>query len=169
MSEKAMTLHEKLVAIQSELKAPKSRKSGNGNEKFTYSYRSCEDILGALKDLLQENNCTVNLTDEIVQVGNCIYVKATATISDGQNQTQAVAFAREPDKLGSMSACQITGSASSYARKYALNGLFAIDNNQDPDSIPQVPQGQNQCPQNGHYQNGQQYNQPYPNNGYWQN
>jgi hypothetical protein len=120
----------KLSDIQVRLEAPKSQYNSFGK----YHYRKCEDILSALKPLLEEHKCVVKLSDEIVEVGGRVYVKATATITDGISSETAVGYAREAvDKKG-MDDAQITGTSSSYARKYALNGLFAIDDEQDSDS-----------------------------------
>lgn len=111
-----------LIAIQSELKAPKGQYNSFGK----YKYRSCEDILEAVKPLLKAHECALNLCDDIVNVGDRYYVKATARITNASGESAtATAFAREDfDKKG-MDGAQITGTASSYARKYALNGLFA--------------------------------------------
>lgn len=121
----------KLTNIQSTLKAPK----GNFNSFGKYKYRSCEDILEALKPLLAEHSCVVTLSDEIVQIWERYYIKATATLLDWESgETQSTtAFAREELEKKGMDSSQITGSASSYARKYALNGLFAIDDGVDAD------------------------------------
>lgn len=120
-----------LITIQSKLKAPKSQFNRFGN----YKYRKAEDILEAVKPLLSEQGCTLIITDDIVMVGNRIYVKATATIKNGKGDTETTTgFAREEETKKGMDGSQITGAASSYARKYALNGLFAIDDNQDSDT-----------------------------------
>ncbi len=120
-----------LVEIQHKLKAKKSQYNNFGK----YHYRSCEDILEALKPLLSEHNCFITLSDDIVQVGDRIYNKATATFTNSEGNSVSVnAFAREPLSQKGMSECQVTGSASSYARKYALNGLFAIDDTKDDDT-----------------------------------
>ena len=122
---------EALLKIQQELKAPK----GQFNKFGGYKYRSCEDILSAVKPLLDKYKCVLRMDDEIVQVGDRYYVKATATLHLWTNESfSAHAFAREEDSKKWMDGAQITGSASSYARKYALNGLFAIDDGVDPDS-----------------------------------
>jgi hypothetical protein len=120
-----------LAAIQAELKAPK----GNFNSFGKYKYRSCEDIVEAVKPLLADHRCHLILTDDVVAVLDRVYVKATATIYKGTEVIgQATAFAREAlDKKG-MDDSQITGTASSYARKYALNGLLAIDDTKDADT-----------------------------------
>ena len=119
-----------LIEIQAKLKAPKSRKNNFGN----YNYRSCEDILEAVKPLLAEQGCTMTISDDIVEVGERIYVKATATISKGEESQTVTAFARESLSKKGMDDSQITGTASSYARKYALNGLFLLDDTKDVDT-----------------------------------
>ena len=118
----------KLTDIQRRLKAPKS----NFNSFGKYNYRSCEDILEAVKPLLED--CTLYLSDEVVEIGGRVYVKATATFSDGKTETKVSAFAREADSKKGMDESQVTGTASSYARKYALNGLFLIDDTKDADT-----------------------------------
>lgn len=122
-----------LINIQSELKAPKNQRNNFGK----YNYRSCEDILEAVKPLLKEQECALTISDDIIIVGDRIYVKATVTIRKGESQVSTSAMAREPLSQKGMSECQITGSASSYARKYALNGLFAIDDTKDADATNQ--------------------------------
>lgn len=114
--------------IQRRLKAPKS----NFNSSGKYNYRSCEDILEAVKPLLGES--TLLLSDEVVEIGGRIYVKATATFNDGKTETKVSAYAREEESKKGMDASQVTGTASSYARKYALNGLFLIDDTKDADT-----------------------------------
>lgn len=121
-------LHKKLWTIQQTLNAPKNQRNNFGG----YNYRSAEDILEAVKPLLQ--NITLTVSDEIVMFGNRYYVKATATLSDGEDSISATAFAREEFELKGMTAGQITGATSSYARKYALNGLFCIDDAKDADT-----------------------------------
>jgi len=125
---KKLTLHERLVKIQQELKAPKSQYNSFGK----YNYRNCEDILEAVKPLLE--GCTLTLHDNIQQVGDRYYVVAKVVLSDGEDQIENVAFARESEIKTGMDSAQITGAASSYARKYALNGLFLIDDTRDPDT-----------------------------------
>ncbi len=121
---------ESLVKIQSELKAPKNQFNKFGG----YNYRSCEDILEAVKPLLQKYGCTLCLTDEVKQIGNIIYVEATAIISDGKNTCKVTAQAGiNPDRKG-MDIAQSFGASSSYARKYSLNGLFLIDDTKDADA-----------------------------------
>lgn len=120
-----------LIAIQSELKAPKSQ----FNEFGGYKYRKAEDILEAVKPLLNKQKCTLTITDDIVMVGNRIYVKATATIKNEKGECETTTgWAREEETKKGMDGSQITGASSSYARKYALNGLFAIDDNADSDT-----------------------------------
>jgi len=124
-------MQNKLVKIQSELKAPKGQNNTFGN----YKYRSCEDILVAVKPLLTENGLILLLSDEVVCVGSSNYIKATARLTDDKDMyIETTAFAREAEDQKGMSPSQITGSTSSYARKYALNGLFAIDDTKDADT-----------------------------------
>jgi len=123
----------KLVKIQAELKAPKNQMNAFGK----YKYRSAEDIIEAVKPILFKNNCALLISDEIVQVADRVYVKATAMLIDESNEDLPIkvyGWAREEEVKKGMDAAQITGSASSYARKYALNGLFAIDDTKDADS-----------------------------------
>ena len=151
-------LQSKIVAIQSSLKAPKGQKNTFGN----YKYRSCEDICEAVKPFLKEHSLTLTLSDELVFFagtapqqftqttakgdqkvivgGDRFYVKATALISDGTSQITVVAFAREEQDKKGMDSSQITGAASSYARKYALNGLFLIDDTKDADTMDNTKQ-----------------------------
>ncbi len=126
MSDKTLT--ERLAEIQSTLKAPK----GQMNKFGGYAYRSCEDILEAVKPLLK--GLVLKVSDEVVEVGGRVYVKATARITDGGEWEEVSSFAREPEVQKGMNEAQITGSASSYARKYALNGLFLIDDTKDADA-----------------------------------
>lgn len=120
-----------LIAIQSELKAPKSQFNKFGG----YKYRKAEDILEAVKPLLAKQKCTLIITDDVVLVGNRIYVKATATIKNEKGECETTTgWAREEETKKGMDGSQITGASSSYARKYALNGLFAIDDNADSDT-----------------------------------
>ena len=127
-----MNIQEKLTTIQLELKAPKSKRNNFGN----YNYRSCEDILEAVKPLLAANMCSLTLDDDVLCIGDRVYVKATATLTDhAEGATISThAFAREAETKKGMDESQITGTASSYARKYALNGLFAIDDTKDADT-----------------------------------
>ena len=119
-----------LIKIQSELKAPKNQRNTFGK----YNYRSCEDILEAVKPLANQQGCSIMLSDEIIETGGRVYVKATAILTSGKESATVSAFAREPLLQKGMNEAQITGSASSYARKYALNGLFAIDDTKDADT-----------------------------------
>lgn len=125
-------LTDKLIGIQQALKAPKSQTNTFGG----YKYRSCEDIFEAVKPLLANAKIALTISDEIVEVGGRVYVKATATIRDALADGETVsvtAYAREEMEKKGMDASQITGAASSYARKYALNGLFCIDDTKDAD------------------------------------
>lgn len=128
-----MNIYEKLNKIQTELKAPKGQYNSFGK----YKYRSCEDILEAIKPFLTETKTVLTINDEIVFIGNRFYVKATAVLADCENENSFIhntAFAREDDSKKGMDGSQITGASSSYARKYALNGLFAIDDTKDADT-----------------------------------
>lgn len=135
------SIYAALAAVQSELKAPK----GQFNKFGGYNYRSCEDILEAVKPLLKESGLFLQLSDEPVMVGDWHYIKATATIADfSGNQTFCTAYARESEAKKGMDDSQVTGTASSYARKYALNGLFCIDDTKDADTNEyQAAGGQN--------------------------
>jgi hypothetical protein len=126
-----MNIYEKLQAIQMELDVPKSQFNSFGK----YHYRSCEDILAAVKPVAGKHNCVVKVFDEMVEVGGRCYVKATARLVDCEELTaeEATGFAREEETKKGMDAAQITGAASSYARKYALNGLFCLDDVKDAD------------------------------------
>ena len=127
-----MTIYEKLSAIQVKLNAPKKQYNSYGK----YNYRSCEDILEGLKPHLEETKTAVTVNDEIVLIGERYYVKATATLHDCESDKSVsnTAYAREELTKKGMDASQITGSTSSYARKYALNGLFCIDDVKDADT-----------------------------------
>ena len=130
-----------LISIQSELKAPKSQYNKFGG----YKYRKAEDILEAVKPLLAKQKCTLIITDDVVLIGNRIYVKATATIKNEKGECETTTgWAREEETKKGMDGSQITGASSSYARKYALNGLFAIDDNADSDT---TNDGQHQASQ----------------------
>lgn len=121
-----------LMAVQAELKAPKGQHNSFGK----YDYRSAEDIIEAVKPLLKENGLFLNMSDEVVLVGDRYYIKATVKVVDvvtGES-VQTSALARESAQKEGMDESQVTGTASSYARKYALNGLFAIDDNRDADT-----------------------------------
>ena len=120
-----------LLQIQSELKAPKGQFNAYGK----YKYRSCEDILEAVKPILKKCNCTLLLSDSLVYVGDRYYIKATATLINAEGKSISTeAYAREEETKKGMDASQITGASSSYARKYALNGLLCIDDNKDSDT-----------------------------------
>ncbi|MBU0626930.1 ERF family protein [Patescibacteria group bacterium] len=122
------TIYKKLAKIQKELNAPKNNTNNFGN----YKYRSCEDIIEAVKPLL--GDLILNISDEVVMIGERYYIKATATITDGENKVSTTAFAREALEKKGMDVSQISGSTSSYSRKYALNGLLAIDDTKDADT-----------------------------------
>lgn len=128
-----MNIQEKLLEVQSKLKAPKSQYNSFGK----YHYRNCEDILEGAKPLLKDVKATIRICDEIVQVGERIYIKATAIFTDTEKPDCEIsnsAYAREEDSKKGMDASQVTGATSSYARKYALNGLLCIDDTKDADS-----------------------------------
>ncbi|CAG5001744.1 hypothetical protein DYBT9275_02733 [Dyadobacter sp. CECT 9275] len=124
-----MSLIQKLIKIQTELKAPKSQYNSFGK----YNYRNSEDILEAAKPLLSREGLAILISDSIELVGGRFYVKSTALITDGTDSTEVSAYAREEESKKGMDGSQVTGASSSYARKYALNGLFAIDDNKDSD------------------------------------
>jgi hypothetical protein len=132
MEKNNMNIYEKLMNIQNELKAPKNLVNKFGG----FNYRSCEDILEALKPLLKKYRCTLKISDEIVNIGNKNYVQSTARLIDldSENSVDNVAYAREAEEKKGMSEEMLTGSCSSYCRKYCLNGLFLIDDTEDPDS-----------------------------------
>lgn len=123
-------MREKLIKIQNELNVPKNQRNTFGN----YNYRSCEDILEALKPLLKKENLFMTISDELVNIGERYYVKATVKIGDGTKEMEISAYAREEENKKGMDGSQITGASSSYARKYALNGLFLIDDSKDSDA-----------------------------------
>ena len=127
-----MGIYDKLFNIQQKLNAPKNQRNNFGN----YNYRSCEDILEAVKPLLNENKCVLKLSDEIIHTGERYHVKAIAILTDVETgeKESADGWAREEESKKGMDGSQITGASSSYARKYALNGLFCIDDNKDSDS-----------------------------------
>lgn len=132
MADKTFT--ERVIAVQSQLKAPKNQRNNFGG----YNYRNCEDILEAVKPLLKAEGLYLTITDDIVVLGDRFYVKATATLTDGERSLSNQAFAREEATKKGMDGSQVTGAASSYARKYALNGLLAIDDTKDADSLLQI-------------------------------
>lgn len=127
-----MNLKEKLLTIQSKLIAPKNQYNSFGK----YKYRSCEDILEGLKPLLAETKTAITINDDIFEIGGRIYVKATVTLYDCESDESIsnCAFAREEDSKKGLDSSQVTGATSSYARKYALNGLFCIDDTKDADA-----------------------------------
>ena len=132
MEKKEKTIYEKLLAVQNELKAPKDKRNNFGG----YNFRSCEGILEAVKPLLQEQGLMLTIKDDVVNIGDRYYVKATALLDDisSNGEIAVTALAREEETKKGMDASQITGTASSYARKYALNGLFLIDDTKDADT-----------------------------------
>ena len=136
-----MNVYEKLIAIQSELKAPKRQYNNFGKD----AYRNCEDILESLKPLLKEHKSTIYISDEIVTVLERFYVKATVTFIDAETGEKIIntAYAREEEDKKGMDGSQVTGSSSSYARKYALNGMFAIDDTKDSDFTNTTVKGDN--------------------------
>lgn len=158
MAEKARPILASLLAVQRDLKAPK----GQFNSFGKYKYRSCEDIVEAVKPLLNDNGLILTMSDEVVEFGSHtykkvvgdettevsgsrVYIKATATVTDIVNgdKIEVTAMAREPEEKKGMDTSQITGTASSYARKYALNGLFAIDDTKDADTEAYAQNAQN--------------------------
>lgn len=122
-------IYEALRHIQEELKAPKNQYNKFGN----YNYRSCEDIFNAVKPLLVKYECTLTVSDRILLIGDRFYIEATAKITNGKESVENTAYAREESTKKGMDSSQVTGTASSYARKYALNGLFLIDDVKDSD------------------------------------
>lgn len=133
-----MTIHETHSKIIKEIKAPKDLKNNFGN----YSYRNVESIYEAVKPLLEKNKLSLTLSDTLELVGNRIYIKATATLTNEKGESVSVsAYAREQEVKKGMDEAQITGSASSYARKYALGGLFLLDDNKDIDSQDNTQEG----------------------------
>ena len=131
ITDSQVVLIQRVGDIQHKLKAPKGQYNSFGK----YNYRSCEDILEGVKPLLIEHNLALLIDDEIVQIGERYYVKATAKITDGREFVSATAYAREPDTKKGMDESQITGATSSYARKYALNALLCIDDTKDADTM----------------------------------
>ena len=146
-----MSVHEKLLKIQSSINVPKNQFNKFGN----YNYRSCEDILSALKPLLAEGRCTVTVNDSLVFIGDRYYIKATVTLIDCESgeSISNESYAREEESKKGMDSSQITGTASSYARKYALNGLLLLDDIKDADTNENHQQGQNKNTNKGQQQN----------------
>lgn len=140
-----MNIREKLLAIQTELKANKGQYNSFGK----YNYRSCEDILESVKPLLAKNKATLTITDHLELIGERYYIKAVATLSDCESEESIVncAYAREEENKKGMDASQVTGATSSYARKYALNGLFCIDDTKDADTDEYAKQNNKDQPQ----------------------
>lgn len=130
-----MSIFEKLAAVQAELKAPKSQYNAFGK----YKYRNCEDIIEAAKPLLKKNGLLLTMSDDIKQIGDRFYVQAIATVYEVETggSFAVSAFSREEAEKKGMDGSQVTGASSSYARKYALNGLFAIDDTKDSDTTNQ--------------------------------
>lgn len=132
-----MTVYEKLLMVQSELKAPKNQRNNFGN----YNYRSAEDILEAVKPLCAAHKAAITLSDKPVFIAPRFYIEATATFTDVESMEgiSVTAYAREDDSKKGMDGAQVTGAASSYARKYALNGLLCVDDTKDADGLPPQP------------------------------
>jgi hypothetical protein len=128
----ALNIYEKLTEVQNELKAPKSKYNSFGK----YNYRSCEDILEAVKPILKAKRLAMTVKDDVFNIGDRFYIMATVTVYDCESEEKVTttAYAREDADKKGMDGSQITGSSSSYARKYALNGMFAIDDTKDADS-----------------------------------
>ena len=147
-----MSIYEKLLEIQQRLKVPKNQFNDFGK----FYYRSCEDILEAVKPLLAQQKTTVILTDEPLMIGQRYYIKATAYFTDIETKEEIknTAYAREEESKKGLDTSQVTGASSSYARRYALNGLFCIDDNKDSDytnGIDQQQKNQNAVPKNTTY------------------
>lgn len=142
MAEK--NIYQKLQHIQTNLKAPKNQR----NEFGKYNYRNCEDILEAVKPIMNDVGCVLTISDKINMIGDRYYVEATATLIDSEScaTISNTAYAREEQDKKGMDASQITGSTSSYARKYALNGLFCIDDTKDADSADNTQGGKQEKP-----------------------
>ena len=130
----------KIVAIQSSLNAPKNQYNSFGK----YKYRSCEDILEALKPLLSQHGLVQTITDSVEFLGDRYYIKASVVVTDGVNRIENAAMAREEESKKGMDASQLTGATSSYARKYALNGMWCIDDSKDADTNEHTAQTNNQ-------------------------
>lgn len=158
MENKDTTIYAKLGLIQCELKAPKNLYNSFGK----YKYRNAEGICEAVKPLLKDYGCSLTVKDEVLLIGDRYYIKATATLTDVEsgNSVEATALAREEDSKKGMDASQVTGSTSSYARKYCLNGLFLLDDTKDPDSEEYQQTGKTEMPKNqnlGTIDGGQEY------------
>jgi len=133
-----MNFYDKIIKIQSELKVSKQQRNKFGN----YNYRSCEDIVEGVKPLSKELGLALLISDELVLIGERYYIKATAKLTDGENEVSCNGYARESDNKKGMDDSQLTGSTSSYARKYALNGLLAIDDTKDADNLNKHGKGE---------------------------
>ena len=155
MDTQNQSFFERLNQLQVRANCPKNQYNSFGK----YNYRSCEDILEGIKPLIKELGLVVNVSDEIVQVGERIYVKATSTITDGQNSFSAIGYAREQEEKKGMDASQVTGATSSYARKYSLQGLLALDDNKDADATNTHPQNGNNGSGKANNGNGNQNSQ----------
>ena len=142
-----MNLFKKLLKVQSELKAPK----GQFNSFGKYKYRSCEDIVEAVKPLLKEEGLLMTITDDLKLIGERYYIKATVTVIDAEtgDKHEVESYAREEESKKGMDGSQVTGASSSYARKYALNGMFAIDDTKDSDSTNNHEMNQDEKPKTG--------------------
>lgn len=141
-------IYEKLIKIQMELKAPKSQFNKFGG----YNYRNCEDILEALKPLLEKNKCGLFISDNLELIGDRYYIKATVTLVDYEDNSKIEnnGFAREDESRKGMNSDQLTGATSSYARKYALNGMFCIDDAKDSDYTNEHDKGAKETPKQDH-------------------
>lgn len=157
-NEKELSLQESLVAIQSKLKAPKSQFNSFGK----YNYRSAEDILEAVKPLLAEHNVVLNMSDRVELVGTRYYLVCTAKVIKGEEEIASEGRAREDDNKKGMDGAQVTGTSSSYARKYALNGLFCIDDTKDADTDEYAKQQQASKQAKQAAKPAQPSPQPYP-------
>ena len=158
MENTTLNISGKLLQVQQQLKAPKDQHNNFGN----YDYRSCESILSSVKPILKTVNLAVTMSDELVLIGDRYYVMATATLIDTDNAGDTVkvtAYAREEETKKGMDQSQVTGSCSSYARKYALCGLFAIDDGNDSDKMYQ---GDSNPPKQGRQQTKKQSPNPAP-------
>ncbi len=146
-----MSIQEKLLKIQSSISVPKNQYNKFGN----YDYRSCEDILSALKPILAEQKCTMTVKDDLVMVGERYYIKSTATLIDCESAENISneSYAREEDSKKGMDSSQITGTASSYARKYALNGLLLLDDIKDADANENQEKSQSEKPNKSQQRN----------------
>ncbi len=143
-----------LIEIQSELNVPKNQKNNFGK----YNYRSCEDILEAIKPLLVKHDCTLIVFDKIINIGERYYIESTALLQNNEKEeAQATGYAREEENKKGMDSAQLTGSTSSYARKYALGGLFLLDDNKDPDMNEYRKQQQKASPQRAEQSASKQY------------